>query len=79
MFRRQSIIYKNQFQKTIDHALEFEKLQELNKGQPDFEDDPSAADSSDRNGTYYSRSLAEGKLHTGVDMGDFRDNGEKQK
>jgi hypothetical protein len=79
MFRRQSIIYKNQFQKTIDHALEFEKLQELNKGQPDFEDDPRAADASDKHGVYHSRSLADGQLHGGVDMSDFRANGEKQK
>lgn len=78
MFRRQSIIYKNQFQKTIDHALEFEKLQELNKNQPNFEDDP-AAESSDKTGRHVTRSLAEGQLLGGVDMSNFRDNGEKTK
>ena len=79
MFKKPPIIYKNQFNHTIDHATEFEKLRLLNMGCPDFDDDPAAAGDTDKHGRYSKRSLAEGQIMTGVDMGSFRGNGEKVK
>jgi len=79
MFKKPAIIHKNQYMKTIDHATEFEKLRLLNMGCPDFDDDPAAAGDTDKHGQYRKRSLAEGQIMTGVDMGSFRGNGEKVK
>ena len=76
MFKKPPFIHKNQFMKTIDHAAEFERLHELNKDLPDFEDDPSAFGDGDKYGQYSKRSLADGHLLTGVDMGNYRGNGE---
>ena len=76
MFKKPPFIHKNQFMKTIDHATEFERLKELNEDLPDFEDDPSAACDADKHGKYSKRSLADGHLFAGVDMGNFRGNGE---
>lgn len=78
MFRKPPIVYKNQFAKTIDHATEFEKLRLLNMGCPDFDDDPSASGDADKHGQYTKRSLAEGQIMTGIDMGNYRGNGEKK-
>jgi len=76
MFKKPPFIHKNQYMKTIDHATEFEKLRLLNMGCPNFEDDPAASGDGDQHGKYQSRSLAEGQLLGGVDMGHYRGNGE---
>jgi len=76
MFKKPPFIHKNQYMKTIDHATEFEKLRLLNMGCPNFEDDPAAAGDADKHGQYSKRSLAEGQLLGGVDMGHYRGNGE---
>ena len=76
MFKKPPFIHKNQFMKTIDHAAEFERLHELNKDLPDFEDDPAAFGDGDKHGKYRRRSLADGQLLGGVDMGNYRGNGE---
>ena len=76
MFKKPPFIHKNQFMKTIDHAAEFEQLHELNKDLPDFEDDPAAFGDADKHGQYSKRSLADGHLLAGVDMGNYRGNGE---
>lgn len=77
MFKKPAYIHKNQYMKTIDHATEFEKLRLLNMGCPNFEDDPAASGDGDKYGKYQRRSLADGQLLGGVDMGDYRGNGEK--
>ena len=76
MFKKPPFIHKNQYMKTIDHATEFEKLERLNRDIPNFEDDPAAAGDADKYGKYIKRSLAEGHLLGGVDMGHYRGNGE---
>ena len=76
MFKKPPFIHKNQFMKTIDHATEFEKLRLLNMGCPNFEDDPAASGDADKHGQYSKRSLADGHLLAGVDMGNYRGNGE---
>jgi len=76
MFKKPPFIHKNQYMKTIDHATEFEKLRLLNMGCPDFEDDPAASGDADKHGKYQRRSLADGQLLGGVDMGNYRGNGE---
>jgi hypothetical protein len=42
-----------------------------------FEDDPAAENASDKHGAYNRRSLSEGQLMEGDDMGNYRGNGEK--
>tara|TARA_E500000318_G_scaffold40004_2_gene38442 strand:+ start:2523 stop:2753 length:231 start_codon:yes stop_codon:yes gene_type:complete len=76
MFKKPAYIHKNQYMKTIDHAAEFEKLERLNRDMPNFEDDPLASGDGDQHGKYIKRSLAEGQLLGGVDMGRYWGNGE---
>lgn len=77
MFKKPAYIHKNQYMKTIDHAAEFEKLERMNRNLPNFEDDPAASGDCDQYGKHIKRSLSEGHLLGGVDMGDYRGNGEK--
>ena len=51
-------------------------MKELNEDLPDFEDDPRASGDGDKHGQYSKRSLADGHLLAGVDMGNYRGNGE---
>lgn len=68
--------WRNQFGRALDHRSEFDKLAKLNKDMPNFEDDPAAELSGDKYGRFERRSLADGQLQSGVDMGRYRGNGE---
>lgn len=62
---------------TPAYRKEWERHAEMFKDAGSFEDDPAAEMASDKHGTYRRRSLAEGQLMEGDDMGNYRGNGEK--
>lgn len=62
---------------TPEYRKEWEKHSEMFKDAGNFEDDPAADNSGDKHGTYNRRSLSEGQLMEGDDMGNYRGNGEK--
>jgi len=62
---------------TPAYRKEWERHSKMFKDAGSFEDDPAAEMASDKHGTYNRRSLAEGQLMEGDDMGNYRGNGEK--
>jgi len=59
------------------YRKEWERHAEMFKDSSGFEDDPAAEMAGDKHGTYNRRSLSEGQLMEGDDMGNYRGNGEK--
>ena len=62
---------------TPEYRKEWERHAEMFKDAGSFEDDPAAEMASDKHGTFNRRSLSEGHLTQGDDMGNYSSNGEK--
>ena len=62
---------------TPAYRKEWERHSKMFKDAGGFEDDPAAETAGDKHGTYNRRSLSEGQLMEGDDMGNYRGNGEK--
>ena len=62
---------------TPEYRKEWERHSKMFKDAGGFEDDPAAETAGDKHGTYNRRSLSEGQLMEGDDMGNYRGNGEK--
>ncbi len=59
------------------YRKEWEKHAEMFKDAGSFEDDPAAENAGDKHGAFNRRSLSEGRMMEGDDMGNYRGNGEK--
>lgn len=59
------------------YRKEWERHSKMFKDAGCFEDDPAAEMDGDKHGQYSRRSLSEGQLMEGDDMGNYRGNGEK--